>query len=148
MRAMVIFFFARVMRAAIVVSLTRKARAISAVVSPHTSRSVKAIRASSASAGWQQVNTSRSRSSGITSPSPSPMVAGSGTAVGWVDQQRQLAAQCAIAAQHVQGPPARCGGEPGARVAGDAPLGPGGERGDKGVLDAFLGDVEVPGYTH
>src|SRR5438132_904048 len=52
-----------------VASETRKACAISAVVSPHTSRSVSATCASRASAGWQQVNTSRSRSSGITSGS-------------------------------------------------------------------------------
>jgi hypothetical protein len=42
MRATAIFFFARVMRAAIVGSLTRKARATSAVDSPHMSRSVSA----------------------------------------------------------------------------------------------------------
>jgi len=56
---------ARVIRAAIVGSGTRKACAMSAVATPHTSRSVSAIWASCASAGWQQVKTSRSRSSGI-----------------------------------------------------------------------------------
>src|SRR6266704_884586 len=66
MRATAIFFLALVIRAAMVDSLTRKARAISAVVSPHSSRRVSATWASWASAGWQQVNTSRSRSSGIT----------------------------------------------------------------------------------
>src|SRR6266545_628281 len=66
MRATAIFFLALVIRAAMVVSLTRKARAISVVVSPHSSRSVSATWASSARAGWQHVNTSRSRSSGIT----------------------------------------------------------------------------------
>ena len=44
---------------------TRKARAISAVASPPSVRSVSATRASGASAGWQQVKISRSRSSGI-----------------------------------------------------------------------------------
>ena len=58
-----IFFFARVIRCAIVVSGTRNACAISGTVSPPRSRSVSAIRASGASAGWQQVNRSRSRSS-------------------------------------------------------------------------------------
>ena len=60
-----IFRFARTSRCAIVGSATRKARAISVVVSPPTSRSVSATRASAASAGWQQVKTSARRSSGI-----------------------------------------------------------------------------------
>jgi hypothetical protein len=38
---------------AMVASGTRKAAAISAVVSPPTARSVRAIRASALSAGWQ-----------------------------------------------------------------------------------------------
>src|SRR5664279_2415669 len=46
-----------------VVSGTRNACAISATVSPPRRRSVSAIRASGASAGWQQVNSSRNRSS-------------------------------------------------------------------------------------
>ncbi len=61
MRAVAIFFLARVIRAAIVGSLCRNARATSAVVSPHSSRSVNAICAGCASAGWQQVKISRSR---------------------------------------------------------------------------------------
>ena len=67
MRAAAIFFLARVMRAAIVASLTRNARATWAVVSPHSSRRVSAIWAGWARAGWQQVKISRSRSSGISS---------------------------------------------------------------------------------
>ena len=59
-----IFCLARTSRLAIVGSLARNARAISAVVSPASVRRVSATRASSASAGWQQVNISRSRSSG------------------------------------------------------------------------------------
>jgi hypothetical protein len=69
MRAPEIFFFARVSRAAIVGSLTRNAAATSAVVSPHSSRSVSATWASSLNAGWQHVNTNRSRSSAISSGS-------------------------------------------------------------------------------
>ena len=64
MPALVIFCLARVMRCATVVSGTRKARAIWAAVSPHTTRRVSAIRASWGSAGWQQVKISRNRSSG------------------------------------------------------------------------------------
>ena len=51
MRAMAIFFLARVMRAAIVASLTRNARATSAVVSPQSRRSVSATWASVPMAG-------------------------------------------------------------------------------------------------
>ncbi len=64
MRATAIFFFARVIRAAIVGSETRNARAMSGVATPHTRRRVSATWASAASAGWQQVKMSRSRSSG------------------------------------------------------------------------------------
>ena len=46
-----IFFFARVIRCAIVVSGTRNARAISGTVSPPSSRSVSDTRASGARAG-------------------------------------------------------------------------------------------------
>ena len=63
MWAPAILRFARVIRCAIVVSGTRNAAAISATVSPPSSRSVRATRASGASAGWQQVKISRSRSS-------------------------------------------------------------------------------------
>jgi len=63
--------------AAIVGSLTRKARATSAVDSPHSSRSVRATCASTASAGWQQVQIRRNRSSG-RSPSASPRYSAGG----------------------------------------------------------------------
>ena len=49
--ATAIFFLARVMRAAMVASLTRNARATSAVVTPQTSRRVSATCACGASAG-------------------------------------------------------------------------------------------------
>ncbi len=71
MRAAAIFFFARVSRAAIVGSATRNACAMSAVATPHTRRSVSATCASGASAGWQQVKTSRRRSSGMVPASGS-----------------------------------------------------------------------------
>ena len=82
MRAAEIFFLARVTRAAIVGSETRKAWAISAVVSPQTSRRVSATWASRARAGWQQVKTRRSRSSGITSSSPGAGAGGDEPATG------------------------------------------------------------------
>ena len=63
MCAALIFCFERVTRCAMVVSGTRKAAAISATVRPPSSLRVSATRFSGARAGWQQVNTSRSRSS-------------------------------------------------------------------------------------
>ena len=54
------------MRCATVASVTRKARAISAVVKPSTARSVKAACASRARAGWQQMKSRRRRSSTST----------------------------------------------------------------------------------
>lgn len=63
-------------------------------------------------------------------------------------QQRQLAVRRAVAAQHVQRPPPRRGGEPGARVTGDAPLSPGVEGGDERVLGALLGDIEIAHQAH
>jgi hypothetical protein len=71
MRASRIFALARTIRCASVGGEVRKARAISSVVRPHTSRSVNATRASGGSAGWQQVKISRSRSSSMPWPSRS-----------------------------------------------------------------------------
>src|SRR4249919_2917797 len=62
---------ARTIRCATVASLTRKARAISAVVSEPTRRMVRATRASVASTGWQAVKIRLSRSSSISSPAAS-----------------------------------------------------------------------------
>ena len=67
-RAIAIFFFARVIRAAIVGSVTRNDRATSRVESPHSNRSVSATWDSGDSDGWQHVKISRSRSSGKSPP--------------------------------------------------------------------------------
>lgn len=61
---------ARTSRCAIVASGTMNARAISSVVRPPSVRSVSGTCASSASAGWQQVKMSSSRSSGIVVSGP------------------------------------------------------------------------------
>ena len=68
--AALIFFLARTIRWAIVGSGTRNARAICGVSRPPRSRSVSATWAVRASAGWQQVKISRSRSS-FTGPTGS-----------------------------------------------------------------------------
>jgi len=67
MRASRIFALARTMRWATVEAPVRKARAISSVVRPQTSRNVRAICASGGRAGWQQVKINRSRSSATLS---------------------------------------------------------------------------------
>src|SRR5437879_2966275 len=69
MRASRIFALARTMRWATVGGPVRKARAISSVVRPQTSRKVSAIWASGGRAGWQQVKRNRNRSSSTLSPS-------------------------------------------------------------------------------
>jgi hypothetical protein len=57
--------FARLIRCAIVVSGTRNAFAISAVVRPPTARSVKEMAEAGVSAGWQHMK----RSTSVSSPS-------------------------------------------------------------------------------
>ena len=47
------------------------------------------------------------------------------------------------AAQPIEGPPARCSHDPGGGVAGHTLGGPALERSGKGVLQRFLGEVEV-----
>ena len=69
MRASRILALARTMRWASVDGAVRKARAISSVVKPQTSRSVSATRASGARAGWQHVKINLSRSSSTLSSS-------------------------------------------------------------------------------
>jgi hypothetical protein len=78
MRAVAILVFALVRRRFIVSRGTRNARAISSVDRPATARSVSATCASVASAGWQQVKISSSRSSGmaVSAMSSSPGMAG------------------------------------------------------------------------
>jgi hypothetical protein len=69
MRAFRILALARTIRWASAGGWTRNALAISSVVRPQTVRSVSAICASSARAGWQQVKISRSWSSSTRSSS-------------------------------------------------------------------------------
>src|SRR2546430_1548897 len=69
MRASRIFLLARTIRWATVGGAVRKARAISSVVRPQTSRSVIATCASGERAGWQHVKINRSRSSSTLSSS-------------------------------------------------------------------------------
>jgi hypothetical protein len=79
MRATEIFFFARVIRAAMVGSETRNARAMSGTLIPHTSRRVSATCASWPSAGWRQMKISSRRSSGTISLSLTVAASASGS---------------------------------------------------------------------
>ena len=137
MPAALILCFARTSRWAIVGSGTRNARAISTVLSPPSVRSVSATWASMASAGWQQVKISSSRSSGKVVASTSVLHVLAHL------EQAGLACQGAIAANAVDGAVARGRHEPGARVGRDAISRPA-LRGDReGLLRGFLGEVEV-----
>ena len=136
-----IFRFARTSRWAIVGSGTRKARAISGVVRPPRVRSVSATRASIASAGWQHVKISRSRSSGmpLTSSSlpPSASRRASFSRVSVLRRRfasrrrRSIARRLAVVVIHAPG------------LSGTPSRGHVSERADERLLDGFLGQVEV-----
>ncbi len=134
--------FARTSRWAIVASGTRKARAISGVVMPARVRRVSATWASKDSAGWQQVNMRRRRSSGTSSSSLTSASPGSMTAT----SQRLGRAQPG-APRPVDGAVAGHRREPGAGAARDAVAGPALQRGGEGILRALLGQVPVAGQA-
>ena len=100
-------------------------------------RSVSATWASTASAGWQQVKISSSRSSGKV-----VVVHGVLHRLGHVEQPG-LRGQRAVAADAVDGPVARRRDEPGAGVGGHAVARPALGRDREGLLRGFLGEVEV-----
>ncbi len=125
-----------------VASGTRKARAISAVVMPASVRRVSATWASNDSAGWQQVNMRRSRSSGTSSSDAACHVLP--PCCHHRDLPRLGLAQ-ARPPGAVDGPVARHRREPGAGAARDAVTGPALQRGREGILRALLGEVPVTG---
>ncbi len=128
---------ARTSRCAIVGSGTRNARAISAVVNPPSSRSVSATRAGRASAGWQHVKISRSRSSPT----------GSGSVGSWRREQPRGLGLAGVpgrfAAGLVDGAVAGRGDDPAGRAGRQAGLRPAADRGGEGVLDRVLGGLDV-----
>ena len=127
-------------RCAIASSDTRNARATSRRREPPSARSVSATRASGASAGWQQANISRSRSSGIGLSGSSPRRR---------SQRPRAARGRAALAARARGAGGRspgCGardGDPGGRVGRHAVARPALERDHERVLDRLLGAVEV-----
>ena len=133
------------MRWASVGSGTRNARAISSVVSPPSSRSVSATRASVESTGWQVVKIRPRRSSPIGSS-----IAASRSGSAPCRSHLQLAAELLVlavaqgpAAQLVDAAPLRGGHEPGAGVVRHARLRPRLERRHQRVLGEVLGQADV-----
>ena len=147
MRATAIFFFARVIRAAIVRLADQEGAGHlgrgQAAHQPQRERHLRRPVERGVAAGHDQ-------------PQPvvrdlvlRPVVDESRTRLDVVlDQQRQVAVLHAPVADDVQRPPLRRGGEPGARPRRDAAARPVGERGGEGVLHALLGDVEVARDAH
>ncbi len=140
---------ARTRRWARVGSGTRNARAISGVVRPPSVRNVRATRASIASAGWQHVKISRSRSSAIcmaSSDGPGSMASSSDSIVAsrarasvfstsrFRRRSRSIARLRAVVVIQAPG------------LSGTPRDRPGLERADERILDGLLGEVEVAGH--
>ena len=138
-----IFWRARVSRLAIVGSETSSARATSSVPRPHRVRRARATRVSGARLGWQQVKTSRSRSSSTTSGPGSS----SGSTVSASDPNASglLGPAGRLAADQVDRAAAGRGAQPRDRVVRDAVARPGLQRAQAGVLHGILGEREVAG---
>ena len=141
MRASRIFAFARTMRCASVGAGVRNACAISSVVRPQTSRSVSATCASGASAGWQHVKMRRSRSSSTLSSSAHAAVVDDrdvGLVADFVERVETRPPAHAVDGLEPSGRD-----QPRARIGGHAVARPLLERRPEGVVQRFLGDVEV-----
>ena len=130
------------MRCATVGSGTRKARAISSVVSPPISRKVSATRASVESTGWQEVKMSRKQI-------VADVVVERRIEVGRV-RLVHLAADLLVlaldqlgAAMLVERAVLRRRHQPGGGIVRNALFGPALERGDQRVLRELFGDADV-----
>ena len=64
------------------------------------------------------------------------------------DQQRQRSVMGHAPPSHVDGAASGDGGQPGTGFRGDPPGGPGGQRPGVGILDAFLGQIDVACDPH
>jgi hypothetical protein len=125
-----------------VASGTRKARAISVVVSPPTARRVSAICEAGDSAGWQHRNSRMSVSSGSA---VAASAAGASHSPGGIRRAALFSALPGLLAAQQVGQPA--GGDrdqPAARVAGETFGGPLGGGRQQRLLHRVLGGVEVP----
>ena len=127
-----------------VASGTRKARAISAVVMPASVRRVSATWASKESAGWQQVNIRRRRSSGTSSSLGLAIPRLALPSLRLHGGYLPLLGRAQLGATRpVDGAVAGHRREPGAGAARDAVAGPALQRGGEGILRALLGQVPV-----
>lgn len=128
------------MRCGVVAGFTRNADAISSVVSPQTSRSVVVICASGPREGWQQVNMSRRRSSCSAGASTS-------VCIGASSGRRELALRaieaCASAQAAQRHERTGCD-EPCPRVLRLAVARQLRGRGEEGVVQRLIGEVEIP----
>ena len=122
------------MRCAIVRSATRNALAISAVVSPPTARSVRAIAEAGVSAGWQLMKSTTSVSSSSLTSSPAESSLRAATL-----SRCAGTARCALVDQ----PPRRRLDQPAARLLRNAVTRPAQSRGEQRLLDGVLGRVEI-----
>ena len=134
-----IFWRARVSRLAIDASLTNRARATSGVVSPHSVRKERATWVSGARLGWQQVKTSRSRSS------VDRRRLGLLVREHHLHRRRLLVAAGRLAPDQVDRAPPGHRAQPGDGAVGHAVARPGLQRADGRVLDGVLGQREVAG---
>ena len=140
-----IVLLARTMRWAIVTSLDRKARAISSVVRPPTTRSVSATRASAESTGWQAVKMRPSSSS------PRSSLRGHFDHLGRaVDHAVQLARDLLmfalthlVATDRVDGAAFGGGHQPRAGIGRNAGPRPFGQGNDQSILRQFLCKVDI-----
>ena len=135
-------FLARVRRAAIVASGTRKAAATDAVGTPHPRRMVRATWTSWASAGWQH-NTTRRSSSSSTGGASSPASAGCGGQVAGGGDGGQALAEAGQPADPVERSAPGGRQQPGLDRVRHASVGPGLQGEGEGVGRRLLGDVEV-----
>ena len=120
----------------------RKARAISSVVRPQTSRSVSATWASGGRAGWQQVKISRSRSSSTLLVVPRRRHRGA-VGVELLGELRQRGVEPGAPAHAVDRLEAAGRNEPRPRIGRHAVARPLLQRRREGIVQRLLGEVEV-----
>ena len=139
MRAMAIFFLARVMRAAIVDSLTKNAAA-----------DLRGGQPAEQTQGQRHLGFGADRRVTAREHEPQPVVDylgavdRSGPGTDRLDQQRKGPLVDRVATCQIYGAPPRHCGQPGSRFLRDAARAPGGQGTGIGVLDALLGQVDVP----
>ena len=134
---------ARVMRCSIAASPTRKARAICLTDRPQTMRSASAICCVAGSSGWQQTNSSRRMSSRYCSPSSRSASSLSASSRSEIAASSGSATCLRAPAHVVHRRVAADEDQPRRGVARRAVLRPGLQRAQAGLLESFLGRIEI-----